>query len=137
MSPYNFTNFYILQEESHKVMKWCLSLSHNMSMVEANASRLRSFNFTEVLKPYLQSPEKMYQLNVLATLAGIIDEKESEILNSNNESVKFLMEVLGNGLGAANRRHNGWSCKECALSEYGISARGYKKNFMLNMLNSA
>ena len=118
-------------------MKWCLSLSHNMSMVEANASRLRSFNFTEVLKPYLQSPEKMYQLNVLATLAGIIDEKESEILNSNNESVKFLMEVLGNGLGAANRRHNGWSCKECALSEYGISARGYKKNFMLNMLNSA
>ena len=89
-------------------------------MVDANVSRLRSLDFTEVLERYLESPEKMFQLNCLASLATIIDEKESEILNRNSESVKFLMEVLQKGLSDPKRRHNGWSCKECALSKCNI-----------------
>ena len=87
-------------------------------MVESNIPRLRSLNFTEVLVPYLDSPEKMYQLNCLASLAAIIDEKESEILNRNNDSVKFLIEVLQKGLNEPSRRYYGWSCKESALSKY-------------------
>ena len=101
-------------------MKWALSIVHNISMVEANIPRLRSLNFTEVLEPYLESPNKMYQLNCLASLAGIIDEKESEILNTKSSSVKFLMTVLKKGLASATRRYNGWSSKECALSKYGL-----------------
>ena len=99
-------------------MKWALSLVHNVSMVEANIPRLRSLCFTEVLEPYLESPNQMLQLNCLASLAGIIDEKESEILNTKTDSVKFLMTVLKRSLVAANRRYNGWSSKECALSKY-------------------
>ena len=98
-------------------MKWALSLVHNISMAETNIPRLRSLNFTEVLEPYLESPEKMLQLNCLASLAGIIDEKESEILNRKTDSVKFLMTVLKKSLVAVNRRYNGWSSKECALSK--------------------
>ena len=89
-------------------------------MVESNVSRLRSLNFTEVLEPYLKSPEKLVQLNALASLAGFIDEKESEMLNSNQDSVKFLMKVLKNSLGSSTRRYQGWSSKESASGEFWI-----------------
>ena len=99
-------------------MKWSLGIVHNISMVESNVSRLRSLNFTEVLEPYLKSPEKLVQLNALASLAGFIDEKESEMLNSNQDSVKFLMKVLKNSLGSSTRRYQGWSSKESASGEF-------------------
>ena len=99
-------------------MKWALSTVHNVSMVESNTPHLRDLNFVKVLEPYLESPEKMISLNCLATLAGIIDEKESEMLNRNNESVKFLMTVLRKGLPTSIRRYNGWSCKECAFGKW-------------------
>ena len=102
-------------------MKWALSTVHNVSMVESNLARLKSLSFTQVLEPYLNSPDKMIQLNCLASLAGIIDEEESEMLNRNRDSVEFLMKVLRKGLPTKNRRYNGWSCKECG---YGKLNRG-------------
>ena len=90
---------------------------HNISMVESTIPLLRVHNFVEVLQPYLKSKDKEDHLSALATLAAIVDEKESEIINSNKKVVKYLMKTLKFGLRREERRFNGWSCKECGLSK--------------------
>ena len=51
-------------------MKHALSIIHNMSMRESNVSKLRDAGMIEYLKPYLKSPNDMYAMNALASLAG-------------------------------------------------------------------
>ena len=87
-------------------------------MVESNIPHLRKLNFTEALQPYLKSKDKDNHLTALAGLAAIIDEEESEIINSNKKVVKHLMKVLRRALRQDDRRYDGWSCKELALGEY-------------------
>ena len=94
-----------------------LGIVHNISMVDTNIPVLREKQFTDALKPHLNSTNKTYHVAALASLAGIIDEEESEIINSNKKVVKHLMKVLRRGLRTRERRYEGWTCRECALSK--------------------
>ena len=90
-------------------------------MSDACRARLRSLETIDVLWPYLKSHNSDIQIAALATLAGIIDEEESEIIKSNEESVKVVMDKLREGLQDESRRstsgQSAWSCKECGLSK--------------------
>ena len=89
-------------------------------MVDTCRTRLRKVKTIEVLQPFLKSPNPDIQIGALATLAGVIDEEESDIIKSNEESVIVLMDKLRQGLQAESRRSKGqsnWSCKECAMSK--------------------
>lgn len=87
-------------------------------MTDSCLPRLRALRFTEVLIVYLKSPNIEVQLSALASLAAIIDEAESEIIKSNESSVRILVERFRRGLQSEERRGSGWSCQECALSRY-------------------
>ena len=100
-----------------ELLEGCIEIVHNISLVDSNITRLRDLNFTEALQPYLKSSDEVLQLSALAGLAAIIDEKESEIIQHNEESVKLLMERLRKGLQNALRRDSGWSCRESAIGE--------------------
>ena len=95
-----------------------LTLIHNIATVESNIPLLRQHNFTELLLPYLKSTDKEDHLSALAILAAIVDEKESEIINSNRKVVKRLMKFLRRGMRTIERRFHGWSCKELATSKF-------------------
>ena len=87
-------------------------------MVDTNISALRDKGFTKALQPHLKSSNKNEHLAALSSLAGIINEEESEIINSNKKVVKHLMRVLKRALATDERRYDGWSCKESGLSKY-------------------
>ena len=87
-------------------------------MRDANVTILRDLDFTSAVQPYLESPIQMTRLNALATLASIVDEKESEIINANQRSVELLLQCLEKGSENPLRRHNRWSCKESAFSKF-------------------
>ncbi|KAL5013584.1 hypothetical protein ScPMuIL_007854 [Solemya velum] len=101
-----------LKEADAKILKWMLSIVHNCSMVESSISRLRSLDFTSTLIPFLSSNSEVTQLQAMASLADIVDEKESEVLQTHPDNIQFVMTVLGKSLGAKDRRHIGWSAKE-------------------------
>ena len=89
-------------------------------MFDSCLTRLRNLHITEALQPYLRSTNSEIQLTTLAALAGIIDEKESEMINSNEESVLNLMKKLRNGLKTKLRQSAGWNCYECARSRFHV-----------------
>ncbi|KAH3859833.1 uncharacterized protein LOC127871977 [Dreissena polymorpha] len=91
-----------------------LGVAHNIAM-RSNIHRLRSLNFTDVIKPYLTSWDETCSLLALAVLAAIINEAECDIINAAHDKVQYLLKVLENGLNSKQRRSSdGWSCKECA-----------------------
>ena len=110
-------------EEDHTlsyILNSTLTIIHNVSLIDSNIPYLRKYNFTEALQPYLKSKDKDEHLTALAGLAAIINEEESDIINSNRKVVKHLMKVLRRALRESDRRYEGWSCKELAFGEYTI-----------------
>ena len=85
-------------------------------MRDAGITILRTLDFTSAIQPYLKSLDLNVRLLALATLASIVDEKESEIINANQDTVGMLLQYLQ--IGSEEPRHDGWSCKELAYSEF-------------------
>ncbi|XP_060595653.1 uncharacterized protein LOC132749773 [Ruditapes philippinarum] len=110
-----------------------LSIIHNLSMRESNIGRLRSQDLVNTLQPYLESSKDMYRLNTLASLAGIINEEECEIINTNKNLVMFLMLVLKNGLKDKRHRHRGWSCKESAFTIRSLARNDANKKLLVEL----
>ena len=109
-------------------------------MVDSNIPILRKQEFTKALQPHLVSPDKTEHLAALSSLAGIVNEEESEIINSNKKVVKHLMKVFRKGLETEERRYDGkydsWNCKECALSMLFIyRIFGYKTSLLILFLS--
>ena len=105
-------------------------------MVDSNIPILRKQEFTKALQPHLVSPDKTEHLAALSSLAGIVNEEESEIINSNKKVVKHLMKVFRKGLDSEERRYDGkydsWNCKECALSMlFTYRIFGYKTSSLI------
>ena len=96
----------------------CIAIVHNISLADCNITRLRDLKFTEVLQQYLKSSNEEIHLSALVGLAAIIDEKESEIIQQNEESVKLLMKRLREGLQDEHHLHLGWACREYAIGMY-------------------
>ncbi|XP_052260659.1 uncharacterized protein LOC127864812 [Dreissena polymorpha] len=122
-----------LSKEEAKLMKFCLSVAHNVSMRPNNNQRLRTLDFTSVMQPYLTSTDEMFSLTALATLASIVNEAESEIINAAHDRVKFLLKVLQKGLATKLRRCNGWSCKECGYTIRMIAQNDANKKLLVEL----
>lgn len=105
-----------LKPSEERLFKHTLSIVHNMSMRETNTARLRSVDMITVLQPILKSPNDMYAMNSLASLAGIINEKECEIIAVNKDIVMILLDCLRKSLKNKLRRCKGWSSKECGFT---------------------
>ncbi|XP_053382962.1 uncharacterized protein LOC123539905 isoform X2 [Mercenaria mercenaria] len=105
-----------LKQNEERLMKHSLSLIHNMSMRESNIARLRSLDMISSLQPFLSSSNDMFALNALASLAGIINEEECEIINGHKNTVMILLDCLRKGLKDKMRRCKGWSAKECGYT---------------------
>ncbi|XP_052765538.1 uncharacterized protein LOC128206875 [Mya arenaria] len=97
-------------------MKLCWMVLHNISMTDGTVARLRSLDFTTTTQLYLTSPKEDRQLDALATLAGIINEAECDVINAAQSSVKQLLRRLQKGIKLSLRRYKGWSCRECAFT---------------------
>ena len=117
------TVFFVLQftEEQQWVLLAALEIIHNISLIDSNIRILREKKFIEALQPHLTSSNKAGHLAALSSLAGIVNEEESEIIVSNQKVVKHLMKVLRKGLRTEERRYHGeydsWNCTECAVSK--------------------
>ena len=88
-------------------------------MRDADVTILRALDFTSAVQPYLKSLDQNLRLCALGTLASIVDEKESEIINANRDTVGMLLQYLQKGSEKPKRRYDGWSCKELAYSKFG------------------
>ncbi|XP_053381903.1 uncharacterized protein LOC123539906 [Mercenaria mercenaria] len=104
-----------LKQREEKLMKYSLSLIHNMSMRESNIARLRSLDMIRSLQPFLNSSNDMFALTALASLAGIINEEECAIIDGHKNTVKILLDCLRKALKDKMRRCKGWSAKECGF----------------------
>ncbi|WAR17290.1 hypothetical protein MAR_031884, partial [Mya arenaria] len=81
---------------------------HNTSMTDGTGARLRSLDFTTTTQLYLTSPKEDRQLTALATLAGIINEAECNVIKAAQSPVKQLLKIIQKGIKQAQRRYKGW-----------------------------
>lgn len=78
-------------------------------MVEDNVQNVRDVECIEALKPYLDSKDNTILLLCLATLANLVDETESGILNRKPDVIEFLMSTITKALKCKERMYYGWS----------------------------
>ncbi|XP_060590789.1 uncharacterized protein LOC132745820 [Ruditapes philippinarum] len=100
-----------------------LTIVHNMSMRETNILNLRNAGILSCLKPYLKSPNTKYALTALASLAGVINEEESNVIKSNKDIVMILLDCIREGMKDKMRECRGWSCQESVFSKFFIKSR--------------
>ncbi|KAJ8310041.1 hypothetical protein KUTeg_011906 [Tegillarca granosa] len=100
--------------KDYSVLKKILSILHNVGMYDDHHDKLHQRNFVQILTPYLESPDKNVSLSSLATLADIIIEEESGIIQTNPKILNALMNRLNKALKNKGRREGGWSvCELC------------------------
>ncbi|XP_052271259.1 uncharacterized protein LOC127871976 isoform X2 [Dreissena polymorpha] len=116
-----------------EILKGLMGVAHNVSMRTNNVTRLRSLNFTDVLKPYLDSWNEGISRSTLATLAAIVNEAECKIINAAPERVQNLLDVLEKGLDTNIRRFKGWSCKECAYTVRLLAQNDANKTLLVKL----
>ncbi|CAG2237130.1 unnamed protein product [Mytilus edulis] len=95
--------------EGGNTLELLLSILYNISMVEDNVQNVRDVECIEALKPYLDSKDNTILLLCLATLANLVDETESGILNRKPDVIEFLMSTITKALKCKERMYYGWS----------------------------
>ncbi|KAL3855723.1 hypothetical protein ACJMK2_014928 [Sinanodonta woodiana] len=115
-----------------------LSIIHNLSKVDANITPIREAGFVNYVSPYLVSKVELDRIKALATLANLIDEKESEILlQGKNKLLKMFLENLVEALKAPNHRcevHNvTWSALEITLTIHQLARNHANKPLLVQM----
>ncbi|XP_053382963.1 uncharacterized protein LOC128549690 [Mercenaria mercenaria] len=106
-----------LKQSEEGLVDSSLGLIHNMSMRESNIARLRDLDMIRSLQPFLSSSNDMLALTALASLAGIINEEECEIINGHKNTVEILLDYFRESLKDEMRRcSEGWSAKECGFT---------------------
>ncbi|KAL4217626.1 hypothetical protein ACF0H5_022368 [Mactra antiquata] len=123
----------ILKGTEHKVFGWCVSLVHNLSMVESNVNALREAGLIDIMQPLLKSPFEITSMCALATLAGIINEQECDIINGNKEIVMLLLDMLRKGQKTKAHRYQGWSCKECTYTIRMLARNDANKKLLVDL----
>ncbi|KAL3892326.1 hypothetical protein ACJMK2_004542 [Sinanodonta woodiana] len=121
------------KNDDENVMKWCLSIYHNTSMVDQNIPRLRSLEIVPVFNSILDAKKEIYRLSALSTLANIIDEKESAILQDKHDVVAFLLKTLESAVKDPNHRNLGWSAQECAMTVRCLARNDANKKLLVEM----
>ncbi|XP_064597655.1 uncharacterized protein LOC135464094 [Liolophura sinensis] len=91
-----------------------LGFTHNSSSVDSAYKRLRELDYTTILLPYLTVDVDRFKMSSILSLANLVDEEESALINTSVEAVKFLLVRLGKALQDSGRRNMGWSAKELA-----------------------
>ncbi|KAK3575914.1 hypothetical protein CHS0354_002555 [Potamilus streckersoni] len=119
--------------DNENIMKWCLSIYHNTSMVDQNIPHLRSLEIVPVFNSFLDAKKEIYRLSALSTLANIIDEKESAILQDKPDVVAFLLKTLGLAVKDPHHRHLGWSAQECAMTVRCLARNDANKKLLVQM----
>ncbi|XP_071100866.1 uncharacterized protein [Haliotis cracherodii] len=95
-----------------RMLKSILGIVHNIGMYDPCVPHLQSHNYTPVLLFYMDSKLDMCRLAAIAALADILDEKESDLLQSHKEGIKFLIKIFGKSLKNSQHKEKGWSSKE-------------------------
>ena len=99
-------------------MQLTTGILHNVAQEEENVPELREIGVIEASKPYLESHVDMRRLSCLAILADLVNEQESQLLQSNSDSIAFLIKCLNTAVAQETRRSNGWSAREIARSKF-------------------
>ena len=101
-----------LKEQCTKMLELICTILHNVAMFEDKIEQIRSVGCIEAMKPYLDSQDKTIRLLCLATLADLVNEFESAILQSNGAVIQFLVDTISMAMKAEEKSWDGWSLKE-------------------------
>lgn len=107
-----------MQENDNILLQLVTGILHNVAQDEETVPELREMGVIEATKPYLESHVAMRRLSCLAILADVVNEQESQLLQSNNDSIAFLIKCLNTAVAEKARRSNGWSAREIARSKF-------------------
>ncbi|KAL3892367.1 hypothetical protein ACJMK2_004578 [Sinanodonta woodiana] len=120
--------------EDEDVMKCCLTIYDNISMVDDNILHLRSLDIVPVFLSFLDTQVQIYRLTALSTLANIINEEEStEILQGKPNVIAFLLKKLGLALKDPCHSHMGWSAQKCARTVHRLARTDANKTLLVEM----
>lgn len=115
-----------MQENDNILLQLVTGILHNVAQEEENVPELREIGVIEATKPYLESHVAMRRLSCLAILADVVNEQESQLLQSNNDSIAFLIKCLNTAVAEKARRSNGWSAREIARSKFFVATMSVK-----------
>ena len=118
--------FFSLQENDNILLQLITGILHNVAQEEENVPELREIGVIEAAKPYLESHLDMRRLSCLAILADLVNEQESQLLQSNSDSIAFLIKCLNTAVAQETRRSNGWSAREIARSKFFVATMSVK-----------
>lgn len=95
-----------------------MGLTHNLGQLEESIKALREVGIVDAVKPYLNSKDESHRQKTLAILADIVNEEESEILKSSENTIKWTITSLRTALNDDMRRNEiGWSVRETVRSK--------------------
>ncbi|XP_071100855.1 uncharacterized protein [Haliotis cracherodii] len=114
------------------LVKTMLGIVHNIGMHDPCVPHLRSHNYTPVLLSYMDSKLSMSRLAAIAALADILDEKESDLLQSHKEGIKFLIKIFENSLKKRQHINRGWSSKELGRTVGRLARNDANKKMLVN-----
>ncbi|KAK3576897.1 hypothetical protein CHS0354_017567 [Potamilus streckersoni] len=117
----------------YDLIKGALCIIYNVSQVDQTISCLRSFDIVATITPFLDANDDELRLVTLATLANIIDEKQSEVLKDKHDVIQLLLTTLEEALKRDNHRHNGWTAKECGLCVRRLARNDANKKPLVEM----
>lgn len=93
-------------------------MTHNLGQLEESTRALREFGIIDAVKPYLNSNKEIHRQKTLAILADVINEEESEILKSSEDTIKWTIMSLKTAMNDKMRRNEiGWSVRETVRSK--------------------
>lgn len=90
---------------------------HNVAMVDANVTIIRNHKYVDILIKYLDHEKNDVKFIAIATLADIVNEEESSLLQRGQHTFEFLCRVFKKSLEAEDRHHLGWPAWELARSK--------------------
>ncbi|XP_021371459.1 uncharacterized protein LOC110462013 isoform X3 [Mizuhopecten yessoensis] len=130
MNPY-LAGDQIREDQIRVAISSPLSIFHNIAMQDRNINRMRSLGFVDLLTPFVSSPKEKTRLSAVATLADIVDEKQSEIIRTDVGVMKFIKNSLARAMKEKSRRIFGWSPQELARTVRRIARNDANKRALV------
>ncbi|KAL3855599.1 hypothetical protein ACJMK2_014806 [Sinanodonta woodiana] len=127
-----------MNEDVKMIIARSLSIIHNLSNVDENITPLREGGFVNYVSPYLVSKRILDRFKALATLASLIDEKESEcLLQGKYKLLKKFLEAFETAVEASprwwRRKEEVWSAFELALTIHRLARNHANKPLLVQM----
>ncbi|KAK3584399.1 hypothetical protein CHS0354_010175 [Potamilus streckersoni] len=126
-----------MSEAESKMVGASLSIIHNLSKVDENVTPLRDKDFVAIVSPYLDSKTEQDRFKTLASLANLIDEKESEILQGKDDLLKMFLETLQKALQTIDHtclvNSETWSAWESTLTIHRLARNHANKTLLVQM----